>query len=296
MMLNIEEQLNSGKLVCPITHQTLIIHQENLQTPDHRFVYPLINGVPILLSEEKQKKYLMQQDGSMEEKYTSVSKAASLNKLVNKLTRLGGDYRTPESRKAFQEVIEIQKPNALCISIGGGPVRVHPRLVNLNIGLFPNVDVVGDAYSLPYADDSVNAIYCEAVLEHLEYPDRAVSEMFRALQTDGQVYAVTPFLQPFHAYPNHYQNFTLVGHQKLFEHAGFKIISSGVCVGPTFTFSDLIINYTRIIIPNRVLNQFMVMAVSVLMSLIRPLDLIVNRSSVAHVLASTTYIQAVKRT
>jgi predicted SAM-dependent methyltransferase len=36
-------------------------------------------------------------------------------------------------------------------------------------GPFANVDVVADAYALPYATGSVDAVHCEAVLEHLEW-------------------------------------------------------------------------------------------------------------------------------
>ena len=64
-------------------------------------------------------------------------------------------------------------------------MREHPSLVNVNIGPFPNVDVVADAHHLPYADASVDAIFCEAVLEHLAQPHEAVKEMFRVLPARG---------------------------------------------------------------------------------------------------------------
>jgi SAM-dependent methyltransferase len=238
--------------------------------------------------------YLAQQNGVMARKYAGIKERPSLEEILNKIIKLGGDYRSLEARKAFREVVENQRPDALCLSVGGGPARAHPKLVNLNIGLFPNVDVVGDAYSLPYTDDSIDAVYCEAVLEHLEYPEQAVTEMFRTLRANGQVFAATPFLQMFHPYPNHYQNFTLEGHQKLFEHAGFRVLSSGVCVGPTFALSDLIIHYTKLVVPTRILNRLLAMAVGILVLPIRPLDLLLNRHPAAHVLASTTYVHAIK--
>ena len=73
--------------------------------------------------------------------------------------------------------------------------------------------------------------------------DEAVREMFRVLRVGGQVFAATPFMQHFHAYPNHFQNFTLIGHRRLFERAGFTIESAGVCVGPTYAAWGLVFRY-----------------------------------------------------
>ncbi len=160
--------------------------------------------------------------------------------LPGKLKRLlFHDYRTRASIDDLAAVFEGLAESALCLSIGGGPTRPHPLLINLNIGPFENVDVVADAHRLPYADGSVNAIYCEAVLEHLADPPRAVSEMFRVLTAGGRVFACSPFIFGYHGYPHHYQNFSLTGHQHLFTAGGFQVASSGVCVGPVYTMVNL---------------------------------------------------------
>ena len=299
-MLSITEQIETRKLTCPISHQHLLIQGEQLQTPDGKYTYPLINGVPILLSKEKQEEYLNEAGGAMEKIYASISseKQPSLRDRffykVDSMAQRGGDYRSDASRSAFKSILAQHQPGDLFLSIGGGPRRINPKLVNLNIDLFENVDVVGDAYLLPYADNSVDAIHCEAVLEHLEYPNQAVREMFRALKPGGQVFAATPFLQAFHAFPNHFQNFTQIGHQRLFERAGFDTISSGVCVGPTYTFVDISALYAQYL-PTRVLSQLVPRIIRLLGSIIRPIDRTLNnRNSGAHILASTTYAHVVK--
>jgi SAM-dependent methyltransferase len=200
-----------------------------------------------------------------------------------------GDFRSKDSIRAFQQAICSQPQGELCISIGGGPNKPHPNLVNLNLGPFQNVDVVADAYELPYADESVAAIHCEAVIEHLEFPDRAIREMYRVLKVDGQIFSATPFLQAFHACPNHFQNFTLRGHERLFERAGFRIISSGVCVGPNFAISDLVVYYLQQFIPTTLLSQILARFCALLTIPIRAIDLILNRYSRSSYLASTTY-------
>lgn len=181
------------------------------------------------------------------------------------------------------------------ISIGGGPSRAHPTLKNLNIALMDNVDVVADACALPFPDDSLWAIHCEAVLEHLELPNLAVEEMHRVLRTGGQVFAATPFLQGFHGFPSHFQNFTLVGHRRLFERAGFEVIGSGVCVGPTVALSELHAQYLRELLPGTLVRRLIARLVWLLELPIRALDRFARNSPRAHAISSSTFVQAIKR-
>lgn len=230
----------------------------------------------------------------MRDVYSRAERLPVLARIFEKAVTYGGDYRSEQAGRAFHETVVKQPPEALCVSVGGGPMRVRHNLVNLNLDLFANVDVVADAYQLPYSSGAVDAIYCEAVLEHLEFPDEAVKEMFRVLRPGGQVFAATPFLQLFHGYPNHYQNFTLVGHERLFIRAGFDIRSSGVCVGPTYALLDLLTNYSRYL-PTRWLRKWTYRLGRLLSVPIRPLDRWVNRDPDASILASSTYVHAVKR-
>jgi ubiquinone/menaquinone biosynthesis C-methylase UbiE len=167
-------------------------------------------------------------------------------------------------------------------------------LVNLNIGLFPNVDVVADAYSLPYADGAVDAIFCEAVLEHLEFPEVAVREMFRVLRAGGQVFAATPFLYAYHGYPNQFQNFTRPGHERLFSRNGFRVVSSGVCVGPSYMISDMLYKYVNTFTKSVVLRKLMSKSLTVFYLVFRRRDRRLNRHPAAEGMASTTYIHAQK--
>jgi len=78
----------------------------------------------------------------------------------------------------------------------------------------------------------VDAVHCEAVFEHLHSPAVAARELARVLKPGARAFVCTPFLQAFHGYPSHFQNFTIYGHRKLFEDAGLEIVESGVCNGP----------------------------------------------------------------
>jgi len=180
------------------------------------------------------------------------------------------------------------------VSVGGGPLRVHPRFLNLNLAPFPNVDVVGDAHQLPFGSESLGALHCEAVLEHLERPDRAVAEMFRVLQPGGYVFAATPFLQVFHGYPDHFQNFTLAGHVAIFTRSGFTVIDSGPCVGPVFALVDLASNWAREFVPGKLPSRIAWLGIRLVGKAFVQLDRLLLRSRRAHVLASTTFVLAQK--
>jgi ubiquinone/menaquinone biosynthesis C-methylase UbiE len=59
-------------------------------------------------------------------------------------------------------------------------------------------DYDGDILSLQFNDEEVGAIICLSVLEHVENPFQAVSEMFRVLKKGGLLFLSVPFLTSFH--------------------------------------------------------------------------------------------------
>lgn len=288
-MLSIAEQLNRGYLVCPATRAPLLeVQGSGLQSQDGQRRYETVGGVPILLANPVVAEgYLAQQSGAMLAEYSQTRRSRA-RELYDRLLGAVGDMRSPASDAAFQRLFAQNPPDALCLSIGGGPMRAHPSLVNVNIGLFPNVDVVADAYQLPYADACAQAVHCEAVLEHLEFPIKAVEEMHRVLKPGGLAFFATPFLQSFHGYPDHYQNFTLTGHTRLFERAGFVVLSAGTCVGPTFALRDLAVNYARQFIPGFA-GRLVSRALSVVLLPFLYIDRWANPRNGSSNLASTTF-------
>lgn len=70
-----------------------------------------------------------------------------------------------------------------------------------------NPDVVGDIHDLPFEDNSIDAIVCIAVLEHVEEPQKAVREMYRVLKPGGYCYIYAPFLFYYHPMKGYYSDF-----------------------------------------------------------------------------------------
>ncbi|HKC25245.1 MAG TPA: hypothetical protein VKF32_10915, partial [Thermoanaerobaculia bacterium] len=104
-----------------------------------------------------------------------------------------------------------------------------------------------------------------------------------------------PFLQGFHGYPSHFQNFTLTGHRRLFERAGLRILDSGVCVGPSVALTDLAFTYIRHIVPLPFVSRVAGAVFRLLAFPFRAIDLLLAHAPSSHLLASTTYVLASKR-
>lgn len=68
-------------------------------------------------------------------------------------------------------------------------------------------DIVGDIHDLPFADNSLDAIICLSVLEHVEDPMRASRELYRVLKPGGALFVYAPFLFYYHAEQGYYKDY-----------------------------------------------------------------------------------------
>lgn len=68
-------------------------------------------------------------------------------------------------------------------------------------------DIIGDIHKLPMSAESIDAIVCIAVLEHIENPFKAFEEMHRVLKKGGYCFIYVPFLYHYHAQPGYYGDF-----------------------------------------------------------------------------------------
>jgi len=295
--MKVIELIDRGVLISPITKKTLHLSsgKTELVSTDNQDHFVFHNETPLLLADKEQMIAYSQSSERMNLLYSEEYLQKEYRGFFGKIWLfISKDYRTESSEVAFSKAIDDVNDNNICISIGGGPHRKHSKLLNVNIAPFANVDLVADAHNMPFADNVVDFIECEAVIEHLYNPAQAASEMYRISKKGAKIFIIIPFLQQYHGFPHHYQNFTLTGSCDLFKRAGFKIIESGTCVGPSYVIAHLNCAYLQNYMPKIIGKPLSLLWLGLASLLLKPLDIWVNKNKDSHVLASTTYLVAEK--
>ncbi len=122
----------------------------------------------------------------------------------------------------YSEVIErciAECPSTgMILEIGGGDRRrVDPRHLNAEFLKFELADIYADIHALPFADNTFDLVFSQAVFEHVARPFEAARELIRVVRPGGVILTEVAFMQPLHAVPYHYFNMTPWGVEELFE-------------------------------------------------------------------------------
>jgi SAM-dependent methyltransferase len=132
------------------------------------------------------------------------------------------------------------RPRVLVVgggTIGGGVQLLYDDsaidVIAFDVYNSPHVQFIADGHAIPLVDGSLDAVWIQAVLEHVLDPEKVVAEIHRLLRPQGLVYADTPFMQQVHEGPYDFSRFTLSGHRWLFRR--FTEIKAGVQGGPGVT-------------------------------------------------------------
>jgi SAM-dependent methyltransferase len=129
------------------------------------------------------------------------------------------------------KIKSLDLKNLIVVNVGSGNTFLDKEIINTDFIPYPNVDLVTDALNLPFKNNTVDAIACLSVLEHVPNPTGVVAEFQRILKPGGQIFCVIPFMQGYHASPHDYTRFTVSGMKELFKN--FEIIILEPEGGPT---------------------------------------------------------------
>lgn len=92
------------------------------------------------------------------------------------------EYAPNDHRAAFLS----QLPNdATVVELGSGNRRLTDGIINIDLFLFPNVDLAADIEHTPLADESVDYVVLDSVVEHVPNPQAVVDEIRRVLKPGG---------------------------------------------------------------------------------------------------------------
>ncbi len=170
----------------------------------------------------------------------------------------------------------------------GGAGRRPPGYVNLDLFAVPGVDVAADAECLPFRGNLFQRVECDAVLEHVRRPERAIAEIARVLAPGGYLHLVTPFCHPFHEYPKDYRRYTLDGLKELA--GGLEPVAEGWRTGPTATLLVFTIEYAKLLLPWRVWRVLVHGVLGWLLFPLRYLDLLLLRTPRAGRIGNHCYL------
>jgi SAM-dependent methyltransferase len=121
---------------------------------------------------------------------------------------------------------KVAASGGFTLDMGAGDQAItDPSIICSEIVAYPATDVIAVGQRLPFRDAVFDAVYSNAVLEHVTDPFVCAEELHRVLKPGGLIFCSVPFLQPEHGYPHHYYNMTQDGLTNLFTRLGARLLS-----------------------------------------------------------------------
>lgn len=231
------------KLVCPRCKSSLIQTTNFYQCTNldcfysNSLAFPVVGSYPVLVDFEQS---ILSKEEILANSGKSVIQRSQMSTVKQKILELFFPKNIVAAKNVtrLQELLKLvsEKPMVLVVggaSLGNGADALYNdsdiQLISFDIYGTPLTQFIADAHQIPVADQSVDAVWIQAVLEHVLDPWLVVTEIYRVLKKEGFVYAETPFMQQVHEGPYDFTRFTESGHRWLFKN--FELIDSGVVLG-----------------------------------------------------------------
>ena len=116
-----------------------------------------------------------------------------------------GPQAQRDSRELISEMMRLIPKNSRVLDLGCGPRDQEKPMVSVGYQYLgvdyssPSADLLVDAHSMPFCDDSFECVFSYAVLEHLRFPILAIREIERVLRPGGVFIGTVSQGEPFHA-------------------------------------------------------------------------------------------------
>lgn len=139
--------------------------------------------------------------------------------------------------KSFQKSLPFLY--GVCVDVGSGNA-IYKDVISEKVDEYIMVDkssvhnhmfqtskekfIDADIKDLPFDDNSVDSIILTQVLEHIDEPHKAMSEVSRILKKDGVLILSVPFIYQAHATPYDYFRFSEYGLKNLLKDYDYEIL------------------------------------------------------------------------
>jgi SAM-dependent methyltransferase len=132
------------------------------------------------------------------------------------------------------------------LNLGAGNTNCHERVINLDIQDANSIDILNIGTELPFADNSLDLVISQEVLEHIEEPLHALSEVWRVLRPGGKFYCQVPFVIGFHPGPCDYWRFSRQALELLFENEEWSIEELELSLGHGSGFYRILVEFLAV--------------------------------------------------
>jgi uncharacterized protein YbaR (Trm112 family) len=238
-------------LRCPRTRAELKRVDGDLRTGDGEFSYPVVDGIPVLVADDRS----LFQVADFQDQSEDLPQAGAVERVARAIGRASPAIgsNTAAARNCARLVQELRAggKGPFKLLIVGGRIAGEGtqalldepdiRALDTDVTFGPRTRVICDAHDLPFADGAFDAVLCQAVLEHVLDPQRVVDEIHRVLSPTGMVYSEVPFLQHVHEGAYDFTRYTQLGHRRLYRR--FDAIDVGASGGPGMALAWAIRGY-----------------------------------------------------
>jgi SAM-dependent methyltransferase len=215
-----------------------------------------------------------------------------------KLTRFLSNYvdHFYEDYSVHKLFLEKNRSKNLKLNLGSGADLMVDNFKNVDYYPMKGVSLCADVHDLPFRANSIDALQCMQLSEHVENPKRMVMEIHSVLKPTGEVFLTVPFMYPYHEAPIDLNRWSQEGLKNLMKE--FVPIKVGVLGGPTATLVEALHGWLSILLSFNSDTAYQIIYL-LLLPFLKPFKIIdrifLNKYSSSHRLAAMFYFYGKKR-